>query len=156
MKKVTVRQLLMEIEQLENCGCFSPFLGTLKVTPVNRPKRALKVIRSFSKFACHLYIAKWGCPPNLKKIVEAFWVYTCSVERAFTFSKNFYVRKKLSFFLTPFRKTKCNHGAFLITRWTVVLMGFGKPPKKVFFCGQSTKRGGGLSIKEKKSLIISI
>ena len=22
MKKVTVRQLLMEIEQLENCGCF--------------------------------------------------------------------------------------------------------------------------------------
>ena len=27
MKKVTVRQLLIEIEQLENCGCFSPFLG---------------------------------------------------------------------------------------------------------------------------------
>ena len=27
MKKVTVRQLLMEIEQLENFGCFCPFFG---------------------------------------------------------------------------------------------------------------------------------
>ena len=50
----------MELEQLENCGCFCDFFGTLRVTSVNRPKKNLKVIRSFSKFACHHFIAKIG------------------------------------------------------------------------------------------------
>ena len=46
------------------------FLGILGVTTVNRPKKTLKVIRLFSKFACHLFIGKWGRPQNFKKIRE--------------------------------------------------------------------------------------
>ena len=73
----------MELEQLKNWGCFCHFLGTLRVTPVNRPKKALKVIRSFSKLACHHFIAKWRCPQNLKKIGEVMdFECTFSMERA--------------------------------------------------------------------------
>ena len=40
----------MVLEHLEDCGRFCSFLGTLKVTPAKWPKRAKKVIQSFSKF----------------------------------------------------------------------------------------------------------
>ena len=33
-------------------------------------QKCQKVIQSFSKFACHHFIAIWGCPQNLKKIKE--------------------------------------------------------------------------------------
>ena len=61
MKKVTVRQLLIEIEQLENCGCFSPFLG---VTESDFRKSAQKgpksdpVVFKICKSPLYNYIAK--------------------------------------------------------------------------------------------------
>ena len=80
----------MELEQLENWGCFCHFLGTLRVTPVNRPKKALKVIWSFWKLACHHFIAKWRCPLNLKKIGEVMdFECTFSMERAIYKSLHF-------------------------------------------------------------------
>ena len=83
----------MELEQLKNWGCFCHFLGTLRVTPVNRPKKALKVIRSFSKLACHHFIAKWRCPQNLKKIGEVMdFECTFSMERAIWKLTNLYGR----------------------------------------------------------------
>ena len=47
----------MVLEHLEDCGRFCSFLGALKVTPAKWPKSAKKVIQSFSKFACHHFIA---------------------------------------------------------------------------------------------------
>ena len=40
------------------------------MTPAKWPKSANKMIQSFSKFACHHFIAIWGIPQNLKKIEE--------------------------------------------------------------------------------------
>ena len=60
----------MVLEHLEDCGRFCSFLGALKVTPSKWPKSAKKVIQSFSKFACHHFIATLECPQNLKKIEE--------------------------------------------------------------------------------------
>ena len=47
----------MVLEHLEDYGRFCYFLGALKVTPAKWPKSAKKVIQSFSKFACHHFIA---------------------------------------------------------------------------------------------------
>ena len=69
------------MEQLESAR-FSQFLGTLRVTPVKRPKRTLYVIKSVSNFACQL-IATCDRPQNLKKIGDVRHLYcTFSVERA--------------------------------------------------------------------------
>jgi len=78
----------MVLEHLEDYGRFCSFLGALKVTPAKWPKSAKKVIQSFSKFACHHFIAIWGCPQNLKKIEEVRHFHlTFSVEWPLYFFK---------------------------------------------------------------------
>ena len=97
----------MELEQFENCCCFCDFSGTFWVTSVNRPKKALKVIRSFSKFACHHYIAKWGYPQNLKEIEEVKdFEGTFSMERAICISLNKYLGHPIAlhFYWNPMAK----------------------------------------------------
>ena len=76
---------MRKLERLENWGSFSPFLGTFWAAPAKWPKSALKVIRSFSNFACHHFIAKGSCPQNLRKIGEVrYFGSTFSVEWPYT------------------------------------------------------------------------
>ena len=82
-KKVTVKQLLMEIEQFENCRCFSPFLGDTESDSQKSTEKGPKSDPVVFKIVCQLYIAKWRCPPNLKRIGEVMdFECTFSVGRA--------------------------------------------------------------------------
>ena len=65
--------LCSQIDETRAVGKSWLFLQLFGYTESDSHKSTKKdpiAIRSFSKFACHHFIAKWGCPQNLKKIGE--------------------------------------------------------------------------------------
>ena len=68
MKKNNCKIIIDGNRAVEKLWLFLPLFGyTERVTPVNWPKKTLKVIRSFLKLTCHHFIAKWGSPHIWRK-----------------------------------------------------------------------------------------
>ena len=58
MKKITCKVIIDGNREVEKLWLGSNFLGMLRVNAEKWPKGYLKVIRSFSKYECYIFIAK--------------------------------------------------------------------------------------------------